>query len=448
MFFVTYLGRELRRRARQATFIALGLALGVGLVVTVSAASTGIQKAQSSALSSLYGVGTDIAVNGGNPGRAPGATPPPVEFGKTFDNLSIVYAAITAWKVAQVGRLHDVTAAVGVLSLSDTSITFRQSAGPDVSNLTIDGVEPGDQPLGPLSSARLISGRVFTAADSTAAVAVVDSNYAKSHGLEVGSAITIDGASYTVIGIVGQAAQSGTPTDVYVPLARAQTMSGSYGPQTNDVNTIYLSVASAADVETVQKEIKGLLPGTTVTTESSLASEVTGSLSTASTLVNELGRWLSLLTLIAAFAVASLLTMAAVGRRAREFGTLKAIGWRSSRIVAQVLGESVAVGMAGAAAGVGLGYAGAAIIVALAPSLAAKVPEKTGNSGGQVRSASAGSLGGTTTHLVHVPVHAAVTVHPVVLAVALAVFGGLLAGLLGSWRIARLRPADALARIG
>jgi hypothetical protein len=35
MFFVTYLRRELRRRMRQAIFVALGLAAGIGLVVTV-----------------------------------------------------------------------------------------------------------------------------------------------------------------------------------------------------------------------------------------------------------------------------------------------------------------------------------------------------------------------------------------------------------------------------
>jgi ABC-type dipeptide/oligopeptide/nickel transport system ATPase component len=35
--FITYLLRELRRRMRQAIFIAAGLALGVGLVITVTA---------------------------------------------------------------------------------------------------------------------------------------------------------------------------------------------------------------------------------------------------------------------------------------------------------------------------------------------------------------------------------------------------------------------------
>ena len=48
---------------------------------------------------------------------------------------------------------------------------------------------------------------------------------------------------------------------------------------------------------------------------------------------------------------------------------------------------------------------------------------------------------------VAVPMSASVTVAAIVAAVLLAVAGGLLAGSFGSWRIARLRPADALARV-
>src|ERR1700753_2896458 len=61
MFF-TYLWRELRRRARQAIFIAVGLALGIGLVITVTAASTGVKNAEGTVLHSLYGVGRVLTV--------------------------------------------------------------------------------------------------------------------------------------------------------------------------------------------------------------------------------------------------------------------------------------------------------------------------------------------------------------------------------------------------
>ena len=86
------------------------------------------------------------------------------------------------------------------------------------------------------------------------------------------------------------------------------------------------------------------MPKATVTTASSLASEVTGSLTSAASLANTLGQWLAIAVLAAAFALAVLLTMSAVARRVREFGTLKALGWRSKRVVGQVMGEALTIG--------------------------------------------------------------------------------------------------------
>ncbi len=474
MFFLTYLRRELRRRMRQAIFIVLGLGVGVGLVVTVASASSGVNKAQSSVLSALYGVGTDVTVTGATPGPPPGDQgqlglsigPNGPEVctngrckslaGQTTSNIIPSYSGISVSKVAGLARLRGVSAAVGVLSLADLVSKYPApgQGPPQASSIIISGVDTGHLSVGPLSAATLVAGHAFTAADSNADVAVLDSGYAKSHSLRVGSTATIDQVAYTVIGIVNQPQQGGTPTDIYIPLARAQAISTPYGVQKNDVNTIYVSAASAADISAVQREISGLLPGATVTTASSLASEVTGALSSASKLANDLGRWLSVLVLIAAFAVACLLTMAAVARRAREFGTLKAIGWRSRRIVTQVLGESVALGVTGAAAGVGLGYAGAAIIAAIAPTLPATVAMNDGNSMVQVQPVSAGAaqsgaappLSDTASHVVSVSLHPSVTVGTIALAVILAVLGGLLAGAFGSWRIAQLRPAEALAQ--
>jgi putative ABC transport system permease protein len=480
MFFVTYLRRELRRRMRQAIFIALGLALGVGLVVSVAAASAGVKRAESGVLSALYGVGTDVTVTGAAPGPPKrGSTSkndqsswgleagPNGETeictsngkctnaaGKTIDQLMTSYSGISEPKVAQAARLPGVAAAAGGITLTDNTTTFTSSGNSSPSSFTLDGVDTGKPTLGPLSSASLTSGHSFTAADADADVAVVDSGYATSEDLKTGSVLTIGGIKFTVIGVVRQA-QATSPPDVYIPLARAQALSLYAGSLSGGVTTIYVAAASAADIPAVSKEISRLLPGATVTTEASLASEVTGSVASAAKLANSLGRWLAVLVLIAAFALACLLTMAAVARRVAEFGTLKAVGWRTRRIVAQVLGESVAMGIAGAAVGVGLGFAGAAIISAVAPKLTATVPGSSGAfSLALGQAAGPGPAGGvprspgtTASHVVAVPLHPSVTGGVIVLAVILAVAGGLLAGSLGSWRIARLRPAEALSRV-
>jgi putative ABC transport system permease protein len=512
MFF-TYLRRELRRRMRQAILISLGLALGIGLVITVTAASAGVKNAQATVLQNLYGVGTAATVTKAPTAGsfAPGATRLKFKPGATIkiDDLAATRSlgdldASTATKIA---KLHGVTAVSGALTATDVDTTFKiptfstggggggaggggaggggaggggaggggtggghftgRGAFNPGNAVTVDGVEltSGSQALGPLSNGTLTSGRTLKTSDANSDVAVIDSGYAKSAKLKVGSDVTLAGTKFDVVGIVSTPAADSS-ADVYIPLARAQALSTP--TMKGKVNTIYVAAASSADVTTVQKEIKDAVPGATVTTSASLAKEVTGSLSSASTLANNLGKWLAIAVLAAAFLLASLLTMSAVSRRVREFGTLKALGWRSRRVIGQVMGESITVGIIGGIVGVGLGFGGAALVTKFATKLTADVGPVTGSAtpggarafgggGGGFGGGGAGGGGGgggfggfraaAAVHPTTVHLSAPVTPHIIILAVALAIAGGLIAGIFGGWRAARLRPAAALARV-
>jgi putative ABC transport system permease protein len=473
--FWTYLRRELRRRMRQAVFIALGLALGIGLVITVTSAATGVQNAQASVLHSLYGVGTDLTVT--QPPKQGASTG--VSFGfkqqikqarsgqiaagtKINDNEleNTQYGSLTADQLAAVSRQQHVTAATGALALTDITVTGTVpaiTAGQGASSFsssftsntfTVDGVDVAHSSPGPLSSATLTAGRNFGQADATADVALADSGYATAEKLRAGSTVDVGDTSFKIVGIVS-VPQGGSPPNLYVPLAKAQQIGAAGSAKlTSQVNTVYVTADSAPDIPAVQQELTRLLPTATVTDASDLASQVTGSVGSAASLANNLGKWLSVAVLAAAFGLAILLTMAAVARRVREFGTLKAIGWRSRRIVGQVMGESLVIGVAGGVAGVALGYGGAALIDKFAPRLSAIVGAPsapaaftgvTGKLAQQVSSAA--------THTVYVTLTAPVTLSAVLLAVVLAVAGGLLAGMFGGWRAARLRPATALAKV-
>jgi ABC-type lipoprotein release transport system permease subunit len=528
MFF-TYLRRELRRRMRQAIFIALGLALGVGLVITVTAASAGVKNAQGTVLHALYGVGTDVTVT--KTPKAGSFTPGSFGFGfragtgsrpvagtKINNNTlsaSPTLAAISSSSVATVAGLHDVAAAAGGLTLDNRTISgtvpavnvngggFGGGGGASgsggsgnggsgnggqsfranftTSNFSVAGVDIGRGELGPLSSGKLSAGRTFSVSDTSANVALVDASYATQNKLKTGSTIAVGNKSgqatnFKVVGIVSEPAGD-NPSDVYIPLAVAQNLAG----LKNQVNTIYVAASSSSAISSVQSQISKALPGYTVTTSSDLASEVTGSLSSASSLANNLGKWLALAVLIAAFLLASLLTMAAVSRRVREFGTLKALGWKSRRIIGQVMGEAVTLGLIGGAIGIGLGLAGAELVSKLSPKLSAVVGQTTGSAtpggarqfgfgaGGGGGGAGGGGFGGggggggggfgggsgagtfrrpgAASHTVAVHLSAAVSANVILLAVVLAVAGGIIAGIFGGWRAARLRPAAALAKV-
>ena len=313
-----------------------------------------------------------------------------------------------------------------------------------VASYSIAGVDVGQMGLGPLSSTELVSGRTFTSSETTSKVAVLDKAYAKQNNHTLGDTIKISGAKFKVIGLVTSAAGSSSGSNVYIPLTLAQKMSDNVGK----VNQIYVRSSSSNDIATVKKEIKAVLPQATVTTAQDLADQVSGSLKSASQLADTLGKWLAVAALIAAFAVASLLTVSAVSRRVREFGTLKALGWRSRRVVGQVMGESLVQGVLGGLVGVILGVLGARLIAHFSPVLKATVGQ-TAASGGPGGTAPPGMQAalGQAAQTVAVHLTAPVSIQLVLLAVGLALAGGVLAGALGGWRASRLRPADALRRL-
>lgn len=477
--YLTYIRRELRRRFKQSLVIALGLAVGIALVVTVSSAAAGVKSAQGQVLHYLYGVGTDMTVTRSlgrgsvGPQRFGGFGSGPPQGGTrriARDTLrpDIGSGTLPASDVAKVRGLSGVAAASGGLVLTDTSFSGTiPSAGSgggfpgggsssggspsfSLKTFTVDGIETGATAVGPLTASQVTSGSFFSASDSSARVAIVSAAYARQHSLHVGSTIKIAGKPLKVIGL---ASVSSGSADVFVPLRTAQKLAG----MGKKITTVFVSVGSASRVSSVASAVKAALPSATVSTSADLAKQVSGALSSASSLTSSLGRWLSIAALAVAFLVAGLLMMAAVSRRVREFGTLKAIGWRTRRVVAQVVGEGMALGLLGGLAGVALGVAAAAAISAAAPALSATVGSTFATGGGGFGPfAGGGSSGGAgparpagvgaQSVLVHLT--APLQAHTIVIALLLAVAGGLVAGGFGAWRAARLRPADALRSVG
>ena len=437
MFVLTYLRRELQHRSGQAMLVAAGLAVGVGLVMTTTAASTGVASAQAAVLRTLNGIGTDITVTaaasdagGDNPasGSGAGAT------GASSTGLSVAGGAVLDGStVDAIARLAHVAKVADSLVLTRISQPPRGSAAIPTAT-RIDGIDVTRLGLGPYTSATLRSGRSLAPSDATSHNAVIDTQYAAGQHLDVGSTTTIAGTRFTIVGIVNQPAGSGAAS-IYLPLAAAQRLPAGQHSTTlaGKVSTIFVSATAAADIGAVETELAALLPSATVTSSRNLADAVSGSLATATKLAHELRAWLTVGVLLATIAVASLFTLASVTRRTRELGTLKAIGWTGRRITIQLIAESAAVGLTGAALGVAVGYAGIALVNAVAPTLTATADHGAGT--------------GTSPPTVAVHLDAHTTPGTIAAATLLALTAALIAGALAAWRTTRLRPAHALTEI-
>ncbi|GEB55467.1 ABC transporter permease [Streptomyces gardneri] len=503
MFF-TYLRRELRRRRKAALVVASGLALGIALVIVVNSVSSGMKVAQGKVLESLYGLGTDLTVTKAQEQLQEGARPqrPRFEFEgqgegeekQSSDRLMVQgFQTLADSTVATVAKQQGVDRAVGGLSLVNLKIdgeftrgriqrgeqqpgqqaqpaqpvqpgdaTGGGSGGPgdtvtgggaafDVDSFTLYGTDVTAPDLGPLTTSTVSKGRTFKITETDAKVVVLDSAYAQQEGLAVGGKLTVKGVSFEIIGIA--TADSGqSAAQVYLPLKQAQTLSASTGK----ITTIYVKANDSTRIEAVKTAIQKNVSGTTVTTSADLAQTVSGSLDTAANLASSMGRWLSYAVLLAAVLVAGLLTSSAVGRRVREFGTLKALGWTSGRVTRQVVGEALVNGVVGGALGIAIGLAGAYAVTAVSPNLTAELGSSVGGFGGRggggavFGGAAGGGPGGARTAVgktVDIALTAPVGVTTVGLAVLLALGGGLVAGGFGAWRASRLRPADALRRV-
>jgi ABC-type lipoprotein release transport system permease subunit len=316
--------------------------------------------------------------------------------------------------------------------------TLRQVLDPPQTNITttaytIGGVDQTHPTMGVVTTAQVTKGRYLARAGGHEAL--VSQAYAAKHSLKVGSKLNLNGTSFAVLGLVTPPL-GGQSADVYLPLAQLQKLANEQGL----ANVVLVRADKSSDVANVQKAIESAVPNAQVASSKQVADTISGSLVDAAKLSHNLGLALAIVSAGAAFLLAALLTLSSVGKRVRELGTLKALGWTQGMVVRQVAGESLAQGVLGGIVGVVLGVLIAVAIGAFGPTLTAS--STTGSS-------SLFGLGVSTarTATSSTALSAPVGVSVLVIGFGLALLGGLVAGTAGAMRAARLRPADALRQV-
>ncbi|MCE1174612.1 MAG: ABC transporter permease [Propionibacteriales bacterium] len=282
--------------------------------------------------------------------------------------------------------LADRTVAPDVVAVAPTSST---SGSLQSSSSTWTSTVVGTVPDWMSVRAREISsGRFFTTAEvnSSAAVAVIGTETASelfTTGSPVGQTISINGQSFTVIGVLASAGSSLTSNEddtVVVPsttfAARLSTSSNA-----NSVSSIYLQGKDADSLSAAYQEVKtALLASHQVTSDnadfsvSTQASLVETATSITGIMTLLLGGVAAISLLVGGIGVMNIM-LVSVSERVREIGLRKALGATPGVIRRQFLVEAGILGMLGGIVGIVLGLVGAAILTPiLSMTVAISVP--------------------------------------------------------------------------
>lgn len=270
----------------------------------------------------------------------------------------------------------------------------------DLFGVTINGWPAGSSYFQQIN---VVEGRAISTDDGR--VVMLGSVLAKDLGKTVGDELeVIEGERFKIVGVY-QTHNVFENGSLVTSLAELQKLLG----REDDITFLMVTAddKDKASIETLRDRIKKLASGI----------EAMSGRDYADTAIElRLARssaWLTSAVALLVGAIGTLNTMVmSVLERVREIGILRAVGWRSSRVMRMVLCESLLLALAGAALGTAVAIAGTRILSRL--PLYARVVS------GEVDPSVVGQ------------------------GVGIAVLVGLFGGLYPAWRAARLMPTEAL----
>jgi putative ABC transport system permease protein len=272
--------------------------------------------------------------------------------------------------------LSDPSVAPDIAALAPVS-TSSQSVVAGTTNWTTQVVGTTPSWL-PVRSRTTADGRFFTSAEESAAaqVAVIGTTTATElfgRRSPVGQSITIDGSSYSVIGVldpIGSSTSSDEDDTVVIPGTTYAARLTSTGNAAS-ISTLYLKATSQQSLSAAYQEAHAALlvshGVTAATADFTIASQeslVATATSTDRTLTILLAGIAAISLLVGGIGVMNIM-LVSVTERIREIGLRKALGATPRAVRRQFLTEASALGLAGGVLGLALGFAGARLLPSL-----------------------------------------------------------------------------------
>jgi putative ABC transport system permease protein len=326
MSFISLIVRNLVRQRVRTTLTVVGISIGITTVVALGAITEGF-KGSSDEFVNASGADFMIAQEGAS-------------------DLSFSAVQERDWRA--IADRSDVESATGVLlEVADVgSNPFFLLFGYEATALEGEHLE-------------LVDGRL--PAPGKAREAIVGVGGAQELGVGVDASVVFDRASFRVVGVY-RSGERWRDAGAIIPLQTAQELAS----KRDVVTLVHVRVTAGSDPHAVAAEIERLFPQLAAIESSRDFDKVDQGFR----IMGAANLAISLLAVgIGAIGVMNTMIMS-VFERTREIGILRAVGWRSSRILRMVIFESLALCLVSAAIGIVLGVL-ASKAVLFVPSISA-----------------------------------------------------------------------------
>ncbi len=398
----------------------IGIVIGIASVVSIVSISIG---AQQQVQSRLGNIGANVLTVTPGFSRASGGTGfvrfssgggggQRLEFSSGSSSSTTTQKNLTQNDITVIKGVPNVEYVMGQISNRETVNYLTKSSTLDITG--VDTLTWKD-----ITTETLSSGRFLSSGDSNSVVIgdrVATSTFSN---IPLNSKITIDGKTFTVVGILSNS------NGVYIPLQQARDMFDVGGKDFQSISVKIKDVSLSNDtVNAITQKLsleRGILQASKQDFFVSNPAELQSTIEqTTGMLALFLGAIAAISLIVGAIGIANTM-FTSVLEKTREIGIMKAIGAKNKDILKIFLINAGMIGFVGGLGGILLGVIGSGIIGSLASGAA------TGSGG-------FGRVFGTT----------AITPALLIGALLFSIIIGMVAGVIPAYRASKLKPVDAL----